>query len=84
DTRWYQAIVRRATAICFIAGRLSFVQPDGARAGTAGAPSALLAFGLPCALALSQSRLGQTLVLPGETPPTERRDELDEHRSLRL
>jgi DNA N-6-adenine-methyltransferase (Dam) len=83
DTRWYQGVVRRATAICFIAGRLSFVQPDGGRAGTAGAPSALLAFGLPCALALSQSRLGQTLILPGEAPLSEGQDELDEHRSLR-
>jgi hypothetical protein len=65
DTRWYQEVVRQATAACFIAGRLSFVRPDGTRASSAGAPSVLLAFGLPCALALCQSRLGQTLVLPG-------------------
>jgi hypothetical protein len=64
DTRWYQAIVQEATAICFIAGRLSFVGPNGSPVGSAGAPSVLLAFGLPCALAISESRLGQTLVLP--------------------
>lgn len=64
DTRWYQEIVRRATALCFVAGRLSFVRPDKSRAGSAGAPSVLLAFGLPCALALSEARLGQMLILP--------------------
>lgn len=64
DTRWYQEIVRRATAICFIAGRLSFIRGDRSRAGTAGAPSVLLAFGLPCALALVEAGLGQTVVLP--------------------
>ncbi len=66
DTRWYQAVVRRATAICFIAGRLSFVGANGVPVGSAGAPSVLLAFGLPCALAVSESRLGQTLILPRE------------------
>jgi hypothetical protein len=70
DTRWYQEIVRRATALCFIAGRLSFVRPDRSRAGSAGAPSVLLAFGLPCALALAESRLGQTLVLPRAASPS--------------
>jgi hypothetical protein len=64
DTRWYQAIVQQAAAICFIAGRLSFIGPDGSPVGSAGAPSVLLAFGLPCALAISESRLGQTLILP--------------------
>jgi hypothetical protein len=64
DTRWYQEIARQATALCFIAGRLSFIRPDGSRGGSAGAPSVLLAFGLSCALALSESRLGQTLILP--------------------
>lgn len=64
DTRWYQEVLRRATAVCFVAGRLSFVRPDGDRAGTAGAPSVLLAFGLPCAIALSESGLGQTVVVP--------------------
>lgn len=64
DTRWYQGVVRRATAVCFVAGRLAFVRPDGSSAGSATAPSVLLAFGLPCALALSESRLGQTLLVP--------------------
>lgn len=68
DTRWYQEIVRRATAICFIAGRLSFIRGDHSRAGTAGAPSVLLAFGLPCALALIEARLGHTLLVPRDPP----------------
>jgi hypothetical protein len=72
DTHWYQEIARQATALCFVAGRLSFVRPDGSRAGNAVAPSVLLAFGLPCALALSESRLGQTLVLPREVQDSQR------------
>jgi len=64
DTRWYQEVAQRATAVCFIAGRLSFMRGDGSRAGTAGAPSMLLAFGLPCALALVEASLGQTVILP--------------------
>jgi hypothetical protein len=69
DTRWYQEVVKRATAVCFVAGRLAFVRPDGSTIGSAGAPSVLLAFGLPCALALSESGLGQTLVVPGGVRP---------------
>jgi DNA N-6-adenine-methyltransferase (Dam) len=64
DTRWYQGVSRQATAVCFVAGRLAFVRPDGSTTGSAGAPSVLLAFGLPCALALSESKLGQTLLVP--------------------
>jgi hypothetical protein len=69
DTQWYQRTVRQVTAICFIAGRLSFVRPDRSRANTAGSPSVLLAFGLTCAVALAESRLGQTVIVPHETAP---------------
>ena len=68
DTRWYQDVLRRATAVCFIAGRLAFVRPDGTRAGAAGAPSVLLAFGLPSALALCEAGLGRTVILPRDAP----------------
>ncbi len=64
ETRWCQNILKHATAVCFIAGRLSFIRPDGSRGESARVPSLLLAFGLPCALALAESGLGQTLVLP--------------------
>lgn len=60
DTRWFHTALPEATAVCFIAGRLRFVRPDGRPADTAGAPSLLLAHGLPCALALAEAGLGQT------------------------
>ena len=68
DTRWWQRVVPHATAVCFIAGRLRFIGADRRPAGTAGAPSALIAYGLPCALALAQSNLGQTFLVPRSTP----------------
>jgi hypothetical protein len=64
DTRWWQGVVPAATAVCLVAGRLRFVDVDGRSAGTAGAPSALIAFGLPCALAVAQADLGQTFLVP--------------------
>jgi len=65
DTAWFQEFVPPATAVCFVAGRLRFVPGDGRRErSTAGAPSLLIAYGLPCALAVAQSRLGQTFVVP--------------------
>ena len=73
DTRWFQSVVPRATACCLIAGRIRFVTADG-RTGpaSAGSPSALLAFGLSCALALSTARLGQTFLVPGPGSDRER------------
>lgn len=65
DAAWFQTYAPRATALCFIAGRLKFVPGDGrAQASTAGAPSLLMAYGLPCALAVAQSDLGQTFIVP--------------------
>lgn len=65
DTKWWQELAPRASALCFIAGRLRFVPGDGrADASTAGAPSVLLAFGLPCAIAVAESGLGQTFLVP--------------------
>lgn len=73
DTRWFHAAVPWATAVCFIAGRLRFIPGDG-RGGrdTAGAPSALIAYGLPCGLALAESGLGQTFLVPSPTTCRER------------
>jgi hypothetical protein len=65
DARWWQQRAPAATAVCFVAGRLAFVPGGGQPGGwTAGAPSALLAYGVPCAPALAASGLGQTLVIP--------------------
>jgi hypothetical protein len=64
DTAWWADAFPMTTAICFIKGRLSFVTPSGTRQSTAGAPSVLLAYGLPCALALAQSELGPTCLVP--------------------
>lgn len=63
DTRWFHTACRRATAVCFVAGRLRFYRLDGP-GDTAPAPSVLLAYGLPCALALADTDLGQTLAVP--------------------
>jgi DNA N-6-adenine-methyltransferase (Dam) len=64
DTRWWHDAVPRATAVCFIYRRLRFIRPDGSIGCNSPAPSLLLAFGLPCALALAASGLGYTLALP--------------------
>ena len=67
DTRWFQRIAAEASALCFVRGRLRFHRPDGTGA-IARAPSLLIAFGLPCALALAESGLGQTFVPPLRRP----------------
>lgn len=41
---WQDIIWPRATGILFLAGRLSFYKADGTKGGTAGSPSALVAF----------------------------------------
>lgn len=68
DTAWFQRFAPAATAICFVSRRLRFVPGDGrVKASTAGAPSLLMAFGLPCALAVAESGLGQTFLVPRVT-----------------
>jgi hypothetical protein len=64
DARWWQQIVPSATGVCFIYRRLRFLRADGGVGHNATAPSLLLAFGLPCALALAASELGYTVALP--------------------
>jgi len=64
DTRWFHQYVPQATAVCFLAGRLRFVRPNGEVGDSAGAPSLLMAFGLPCAVATAQADLGQTFLVP--------------------
>jgi hypothetical protein len=64
DTKWWQRVIPYASATCFIRGRLRFVGPDGQYAGSSPAPSLLVAFGLTCAIALNESGLGMTVVIP--------------------
>lgn len=59
DTAWFHRAARNSTALCFIAGRLRFVRPDGTPAPAgAGAGSLLIAYGLTAALGLAHSGLG--------------------------
>lgn len=59
DTGWFQAAARAATALCFIAGRLRFVRPDGTPApGGAGAGSLLVAYGMTASIAVANAGLG--------------------------
>lgn len=46
DTRMFHDYIFKADAILFIKGRLSFYKNDGTQAGTAGAPSCLVAYGI--------------------------------------
>jgi hypothetical protein len=61
DVRWWHRAVPSASAVCFIAGRLTFIAGAGQSApGNSGGPSALIAWGDDCAEAVSRSGLGLT------------------------
>jgi hypothetical protein len=68
DTAWFQRVATEATALCFVGGRLRFRRPNGDPGAPAPSPSLLIAFGLPCALALAESGLGRMLLIPNEVP----------------
>ncbi len=63
DTAWGQRACRAAHAICFVAGRLSFVDGNARqrRGHNAAAPSMLLGFGERCAEAVGECGLGMTV-----------------------
>ncbi len=66
DTAWGQLALRKADAVCFVAGRVNFVPARPRKASNrtnsnAGAPSMLLAYGPECAEAVSTCGLGVTL-----------------------
>ncbi|WP_280393100.1 DNA N-6-adenine-methyltransferase [Nocardia wallacei] len=64
ETRWFvDSVWSRADAVLFLHGRLRFRLPDGSQArGNAGAPSCLVAYGIPDASALAKSALDGTWV----------------------
>ena len=71
DTRWFHEYIPRAEAICFIKGRIQFIDAPHAleyaagqykpKNGGCGAASMLIAYGSTCADALYKSSLGITL-----------------------
>lgn len=67
ETAWWQSTVGAASAVCFIAGRLTFVDAERQPAHfNAGAPSALVAYGDECARAVAAAGLGMTFAVRGE------------------
>jgi len=58
-TRWWHDVAPSADVICFISGRLRFINGETGEIGaSAGADSVLMAWGRHCASAVLQSRLG--------------------------
>lgn len=64
DTRWWHETVPAARALCFIRGRLTFLDRDGRPGdGTSGASSVLIAYGADCAEAVTGCGLGMVMRL---------------------
>jgi phage N-6-adenine-methyltransferase len=64
DVKWWHKAVVKATAICFIKGRITFVPGIGQKVtSNSGAPSVLVAYGDECAQAIKNSNLGMTVFL---------------------
>ncbi len=60
DVTWFHTVAPQASLVCFIRGRIQFVQGGnpGAKKNNAAAPSCLIAFGEDCAGILRRSGLG--------------------------
>jgi hypothetical protein len=64
ETKAFQQFCwKRATAMLFLEGRISFLLPGGAAAGRAGAPSVLIAYGATNAQALAESGIAGHVVM---------------------
>jgi DNA N-6-adenine-methyltransferase (Dam) len=65
DMPWFQWAMTEATAVCFIKHRLTFIPGEETfTPRPASAPSVLLAYGVPCALATAESGVGQICLTP--------------------
>lgn len=59
ETRWFHETIPTASAVCFIAGRLTFIASDGSAASSnSGAPSMLVGYGEACSEAVERCGLG--------------------------
>lgn len=64
ETEWWHDTVPTASAVCFIHGRLTFVDRDRQPGRfNGGAPSALIAWGEDCARAVAAAQLGMTFAV---------------------
>lgn len=64
ETEWWHDVVPTASAVCFVAGRITFVNRDrepGKYNG--GAPSALIAWGDECAATVAHAGMGMTFAV---------------------
>lgn len=71
DARWAQQAMRHAQAVCFIGGRLSFLDGTvtrGRKGHNAAAASMLLAYGPACAAAVMECGLGMAYGVPKPPP----------------
>lgn len=66
DTQWWREAIASASAVCFVRSRVRFIRgATGEQVGPGSpAPSALIAYGTVCGIALAQSGLGPTLIVP--------------------
>jgi hypothetical protein len=58
DTLWFHTIACKADAICFMVGRIAFINDKGKRGDNSSCGSMLLAFGSECADILVNSGIG--------------------------
>ena len=58
DTLWFHTIAINADAICFLVGRIHFINEEGKQGNSSGCGSMLLAWGDECAEILINSRAG--------------------------
>lgn len=67
DVKWWHETVPKATAVCFIKGRITFIPWGGQSApGNSGGPSVLIAYSDSCAKAIDGSKLGITYYARGK------------------